>query len=389
MSSGNTSVTTQRNTVSLQDNNRQIVVTDNVRNKTVNVTQDVTNIVEVRHLGPQGAAATFIDIPDLTVSGGFVVSGSSIFSGSTTFEGDIIQTGSQYIDGNIYVEGVISASAFEGPGISATSGSVLIQELESNQNVGGVSSGDTFAVATPLEEVLRSILISDIPATLSSLGLTGVSDFSLEPGETISFDTITFNASADNPSGDFPTMTNFTIAGSDSSDGDIDISSTSVTTSNTVSVGTQNVDVATVTGNSSTVTFSVTGGSPMGPSLSTSISATYFYPMYYGFSENDLSAGGDLETPLTKTHTARGNKTLSISTPVVVDPHPGYYIYFAYPAQYGDLSLILDGNNFDVTGEFTKFVSNVTGGTWSGVSYNIYRAGLTGVNPAQNYKFNF
>ena len=142
MSSGNTSVTTQRNTVSLQDNNRQIVVTDNVRNKTVNVTQDVTNIVEVRHLGPQGAAATYTDI---------AVSGSSSFSGSTTFEGDIIQTGSLYIDGNVYVEGTISASSFEGPGISSSSGTILIQELESNQNVGGVSSGDTFAVATPLD----------------------------------------------------------------------------------------------------------------------------------------------------------------------------------------------------------------------------------------------
>ena len=47
-------VNQNNNIVSLQDQNRKITITDNVQEKTVNITQPITNIVSVNSLGPQG-----------------------------------------------------------------------------------------------------------------------------------------------------------------------------------------------------------------------------------------------------------------------------------------------------------------------------------------------
>ena len=47
-------VNQNNNTVSLQDQNRKITISDNVHEKTVNITQPVTNVVNVATIGPQG-----------------------------------------------------------------------------------------------------------------------------------------------------------------------------------------------------------------------------------------------------------------------------------------------------------------------------------------------
>lgn len=107
----------------------------------------------------------------------------------------------------------------------------------------------------------------------------------------------------------------------------------------------------------------------------------WVYPFFYGEDSNDLSGGTGIEN-LTKSVSRKGNKTLGINA-------TNEFIYFAYPASYGDLSTILDGNGFNVTSSFTKHTANVTPPV-SGVarSYNIYKSNsVTTIN--QNFQFKF
>ena len=116
-------------------------------------------------------------------------------------------------------------------------------------------------------------------------------------------------------------------------------------------------------------------------SNSSSKTIRWVYPFFYGEDSNDLSGGTGIEN-LTKSVSRKGNKTLGINA-------TNEFIYFAYPASYGDLSTILDGNGFNVTSSFTKHTANVTP-LVSGVaiSYNIYKSNsITTIN--QNFQFKF
>ncbi len=60
---------------------------------------------------------------------------------------------------------------------------------------------------------------------------------------------------------------------------------------------------------------------------------------------------------------------------------------FAYPKTYGDLKSIMDPNNFDVTGTFTKSEINITGLDGTTQAYNVYVNGASTVSNF-NMKFN-
>jgi hypothetical protein len=86
-------VNQNNNTVSLQDQNRKITITDNVQEKTVNVTQPVTNVVNVVTLGPTGPPGSSV--------GAFPFTGSAAISGTLSLDGPA---------GHITSSGNISAS---------------------------------------------------------------------------------------------------------------------------------------------------------------------------------------------------------------------------------------------------------------------------------------
>jgi hypothetical protein len=114
---------------------------------------------------------------------------------------------------------------------------------------------------------------------------------------------------------------------------------------------------------------------------SSSKTIRWVYPFFYGEDASDLSGGTGIET-LTKNVSRKGNKTFGINA-------TNEFIYFAYPASYGNLSTILDGNGFNVTSSFTQSTANVTPPI-SGVarSYNIYKSNsVTTIN--QNFQFKF
>jgi hypothetical protein len=128
-------------------------------------------------------------------------------------------------------------------------------------------------------------------------------------------------------------------------------------------------------------TWTLTVIDSQGSSDSSSKTIRWVYPFFYGVDSSDLSDGNGIQN-LTKSVSRRGDKTFGINA-------TNEFIYFAYPASYGNLSIILDGNGFNVTSSFTQYTANVTPPI-SGVarSYNIYKSNsVTTIN--QNFQFKF
>lgn len=106
-------VNQNNNIVSLQDQNRKITITDNVQEKTVSITQPITNIVSVNSLGPQGTEGPVGPTGELTshtnlsITGSLYVSGTS--AGHITASGNISASG-DIAGNNISATDVISIS---------------------------------------------------------------------------------------------------------------------------------------------------------------------------------------------------------------------------------------------------------------------------------------
>lgn len=108
-------------------------------------------------------------------------------------------------------------------------------------------------------------------------------------------------------------------------------------------------------------------GATGGPTTVTSNTLTYnfVYPYYYGAGAPGLTAAS--VAGLTKNiiaSTATVNRSFTTGA--------GDVYYFAYPASYGVLASILDENGFEVIGDWTLRVENITGLDSTPVSYNIY-----------------
>lgn len=295
-----------------------------------------------------------------------------------------------------------SSNAFE---------AVLTQELTAvlNDNVGGVDNGDTFTAGTTLEAVLRDILIEYILSTItfnqsSGTGvynggsLVSIPSFS-EVSQSYTFDRYNWNTTNDSD-GNPPTTGSVQLSNSS-----LDNFSNSVI--HTAGANTEifsptkiaRVNPATLGGsNSRTVTFRVNGNANNDGSITVldrSIGTIYVYPMYYGANSADLSAATGSEFELfsfTKNTTSKANKQFTISANVE-------FLYFAYPNRYSDLVSIFDGNDFNVTGDFTKTTVNLRSSTlnwgnpaldsYGNVSYNIYKSNNVTTQTNQSYKFNF
>jgi len=114
---------------------------------------------------------------------------------------------------------------------------------------------------------------------------------------------------------------------------------------------------------------------------SESLSIAWVFPFFFGEDSADLSSGTGIEG-LTSSISRKSNKTIAVSA-------TNEFIYFAYPATYGSLNSILDGNGFNVTSSFTQYGASVYQAlTGASVSYNIYKSNsVTTINQNFQYKF--
>ena len=339
----------------------------------------------------------------LTINtGSFMITGSASGSTLTFTKGDGSTFDLQVAASASSADALVTAS-IAGTTMSFTKGdgdtfsialpggsSDLTQQLVSNQTVGAITPGSTFNAGSSIENLLRTMLITDIPAAISGLnvknGSSTITLGTLEVNTALTFDTVSFAATADSPDGNFPVTSSFAASGATTGNFTFSLGNGPVAASNNLDLGgTRTLETPTFAGNSSTTTLTLSSQNPKdGAALTTSRTATFVFPLYYGNSSVDFSTTGNVEGTLTKSvQTKPSQKSVALN-------FTGEFIYFCYPAVYGDLTSILDGNGFETIGAFTKYTRNQDGAAagWSGRSYNIYKSGITSV-PNQTFIFKF
>jgi hypothetical protein len=110
-------------------------------------------------------------------------------------------------------------------------------------------------------------------------------------------------------------------------------------------------------------------------------SMTFVYPYYMGTCAAGTTIDETLVESLTKKIESKGNKSNSFT---VSDGH----MVFAYPKAHGVLKSILDPNNFETIGNYTRSEVSVTGLDGTAQTYYVYVSGATTVSSfTVNFKY--
>ncbi len=274
---------------------------------------------------------------------------------------------------------------------SDAGGGELSQDIIVNNPIGRYNNGDIVAAGTSFETIFRSLLTNVYYPTLTnpSANLAYSASSYVKVGSTISARTatLTLNRGSINPqySAESPyrsgAATNYTLI---TTGADVEYTGTST------SSGTFNVDALTrSTKGDIVLTGTVNYAQGVQPkdsdgnnyrtplaagSVSSTRKITFVQPFYWGVSNS--RAISDF-TGLTESVTTKSDKTVSYTT-------NNQYMVFAYDADYGNLTSILDPNSFETISGWSKSTLTIDGFT-----YNVYVANsaTTDTDAAFTFKF--
>ncbi len=295
-------------------------------------------------------------------------SGSYTGSFSGSFIGDLLGTSSY----SIY--------SYSSSQAVTASNTILQNRILANQTVGGVSSGTSFNSGSALEYILRSILITYIPPTLSSLtvkiGASTISTAARDVGNSFTINSSSFNATADNPDGIYPLSASFTGSNADVGTITTYFGNNVLSTSNTLALGsTYTINKATSSG---TVTFTVNGRRSDTNALITgaSTSISFQWRNYMAASSTIVNDDGTAQVAVNDTVTSALDTDKSwTATCSAANDTFGNYTYIIYPASYGTLSNIIQNGALSVLTAFTNLgtftITNAYGAT---ISVRIYKS---------------
>ena len=109
------------------------------------------------------------------------------------------------------------------------------------------------------------------------------------------------------------------------------------------------------------------------------IAFSFCYPYYFDVIENDTVLSSNLIKNMNKKIETKGNKTYTYTT-------NNQRMVIAYPKSYGNLSKIIDQNNFDVTPTFTQSEINVVGKDGTSQTYYVY---VNNASSVENFRMTF
>lgn len=246
--------------------------------------------------------------------------------------------------------------------------SYVKSELEgrATKTVGSIAAGTDLTGKT-VGEVLADILMGYVAPSALSIGTnlgTGVKEKGVQV--TINKVTPTFTAGS-------KAITEFVVKEGDSSGNEL-------YSGETVTSGTAVTLTTPVSGDgSSALKVWAQIKDEAGTTKSGSAQITFVDPIFVGVTGATAPQSSDVKA-LTKKVEAKGSKTCPLSG--------SGRACFAYPASYGSLVTIQDGNGFDVTDDFVKTTVTVTVASGD-VSYFVYTAKNEAGYSNDNYKFNF
>lgn len=224
-------------------------------------------------------------------------------------------------------------------------------------DVGGYESGTTFS-GKSLKEMWDGILYPYQYPSISSFSISGQVT-TLECGIEVSGGNKTFNWVTTNPSNIEPNSIEVK-----------DLTSNIVLGTGLSNDGSEILDIGTAITKLTTNTvhqWVIYATNTKSDLISRTLTVRWYSPFYYGVGAPGLTVS-QLQQ-LTKQVVAKGNKVYTFNPTSQV-------LYIAYPASYGDLTSILDPNNFEILGDFTKrqetFGLNSPYYEGGNVLYNVY-----------------
>ena len=137
--------------------------------------------------------------------------------------------------------------------------------------------------------------------------------------------------------------------------------------------GTNSYEFSPITGINADCSFQIKVGDTQGKQYSTTKSYSFVDPYYIG--ATDAIPTADTVVTLTEIVEAKSNKTKKVNA-------ADQYVVYAYPASYGSLSSIIDGNGFENLTDYTKISLTI-----NGVAYNCYHT--TGKKSMTNFSYTY
>ena len=122
--------------------------------------------------------------------------------------------------------------------------------------------------------------------------------------------------------------------------------------------GTNSYEFSPITGINADCSFQIKVADTQGKQYSATKSYSFVDPYYIGATDDIPTA--DTVVTLTEIVEAKSNKTKKVNA-------ADQYVVYAYPASYGSLSSIIDGNGFENLTDYTKISLTI-----NGVAYNCY-----------------
>lgn len=267
--------------------------------------------------------------------------------------------------------------------VTVNSEELLGSTILTNQTVGGVASGSSYPAGTPLETVVRNILVTYIPPSFNTLrarnNTTTLSTSTYEIGTTFTVNNFTVNIVADNPNGNPPTSGITSVSGAQAGNGNIQTGLTLTTGAYTSPTFT----AANYTRNTNgSVVFTISGLDANSVSRNTTQSYSFQSYNYFGGAStvvNSDATATSVRNTIQSQRKALDTDRAWSTTGTTQTNDPANFTYIMYPASYGDLTSVLLGATF-VLGAFAKIGDfniltengNVT------VSYRVYKSNATG-----------
>ena len=137
--------------------------------------------------------------------------------------------------------------------------------------------------------------------------------------------------------------------------------------------GTNSYEFSPITGINADCSFQIKVGDTEGKQYSTTKSYSFVDPYYIGATDNIPTA--DTVLTLTELIEAKSNKTKKVTA-------ADQYVVYAYPASYGNLTSIIDGNGFENLTDYTKISLTI-----NGVAYNCYHT--TGKKSMADFSYTY
>lgn len=260
----------------------------------------------------------------------------------------------------------------------------LTQTLTSNQNVGGIVSGDVFNAGSSIEALLRTMLITYIEPTVSNLnvqnGGSQVSYATRDVNNSFTCDSVTFSAGVDSPNGDFPENSTLAVTGNlPTSLNFNETGPTNVIASNTISFTSKTINCATDNG---TVQFRVnTESRNTADTQSTTRNISFQWRNYLAASATVIANGTDLQNVLDNdvaVSALDSNKAWN-PTCTAANNDGTKFTYIIYRASYGALSSVIQDGATPVLGAFTELSQqSATNSYGATLTWRIYKSNAPG-----------